>query len=221
MLDRARKHPDEAERRRCQAMVDLLIPVVKGWSTETGVAMASLGVQIHGGMGFIEETGAAQFYRDVRITTIYEGTTGIQAGDLVGRKVVRDAGEAMSRLIADMVEELEPLATQASAASALAAVGLLRDATTNLLQSAKQDPERAQAVAVPYLMLAGLAIGGWLMAKSHDLAERHMNEDREFYRSKQQIVRAYIEQVLPQAHALAAVVKSGAGSIVEADPESF
>ncbi|HEY6642816.1 acyl-CoA dehydrogenase [Povalibacter sp.] len=221
-LDIGRRHTDAAVRGAAQARGDLLIPVVKGWSTETGVAMASLGVQVFGGMGFVEETGAAQFYRDVRITTIYEGTTGIQAADLVGRKVARDAADAMSKLIADMVEDLEPLtASQPSAAAALAAVGALRDATTNLLQSWKQDPERALAVSVPYLTLSGLAIGGWLLARSYDLAAASMNDDREFYQGKQQIVRAYMEQVLPQAHALAVIVKSGAGSIVDADPALF
>src|SRR5438046_7942570 len=105
MLDRAKKHPDETEKRRRQAMVDLLIPVVKGWSTENGIDVASLGIQVHGGMGFIEETGAAQHLRDARITTIYEGTTGIQANDLVGRKLARDGGAAMKQLIAEMGDE--------------------------------------------------------------------------------------------------------------------
>src|SRR5689334_18241639 len=106
ILDRARDHPDDAERKRCQAMVDLLIPVVKGWSTENGVDVASLGIQVHGGMGFIEETGAAQHLRDARITTIYEGTTGIQANDLVGRKVGREQGKTVMALI----EQMEALA---------------------------------------------------------------------------------------------------------------
>ncbi len=108
--DRARHHPDEAERRRCQALVDLLIPVVKGWSTETAIDVASLGVQVHGGMGFIEETGAAQHLRDARISTIYEGTTGIQANDLVGRKVGREAGATMKVLIAEMRRSCSGLA---------------------------------------------------------------------------------------------------------------
>jgi alkylation response protein AidB-like acyl-CoA dehydrogenase len=121
VLDRARKHPDEAERRRCQAQVDLLIPVVKGWSTETGIEIASLGIQVHGGMGFIEETGAAQHLRDARITTIYEGTTGIQANDLVGRKVGREAGRTALALI----DEMEKVAASSSGAgdAALKAIG--------------------------------------------------------------------------------------------------
>src|SRR5262249_35832850 len=102
LLDRARHHPDEDERRRCQALVDLLVPVVKGWSTENGIDVASLRIQVHGGMGFMEQTGAAQHLRDARITTIYEGTTGIQANDLVGRKVGREAGRTAYAIIAEM-----------------------------------------------------------------------------------------------------------------------
>src|SRR5579862_2938805 len=126
MLDRARKHPDENERRRAQALVDFLIPIVKGWSTEMGIEIASLGVQVHGGMGFIEETGAAQHLRDARITTIYEGTTGIQANDLVGRKLLREGGRSMHALIAQIDALGETLA--GAAAPDLRAIGArLRD----------------------------------------------------------------------------------------------
>ncbi|HEY5806424.1 MAG TPA: acyl-CoA dehydrogenase [Povalibacter sp.] len=218
-LDLGKHHPEKSHRDAAQARGDLLIPIVKGWSTEIGVAMTSLGVQVHGGMGFIEETGAAQYLRDVRITTIYEGTTGIQAADLVGRKVARDAGVAMNSLIDDIHTELETFtARYTSAAAALEAAKLLRDATGSLLQSFRQNAEHAQAVSVPYLTLCGVAIGGWLMAKSDDLTARLMTQDEEFYRAKQQIVRAFMEQILPQAHALARIVKSGGESIVEADP---
>src|SRR5258708_15129738 len=106
MLDRARHHPDASERQRCQSLVDLLIPVVKGWSTEMGIEVASLGIQVHGGMGFIEETGAAQHLRDARITTIYEGTTGIQANDLVGRKMGREGGRTALSLLAEIARLL-------------------------------------------------------------------------------------------------------------------
>src|SRR5215213_6788415 len=110
-LDRARRHPDAAEKRRNQVLADLLIPIVKGWCTEQAVEIASIGVQVHGGMGFIEETGAAQYLRDARITTIYEGTTGIQANDLVGRKIAYDKGAAAAAIIAEMrraLANLEP-----------------------------------------------------------------------------------------------------------------
>src|SRR5262249_38658612 len=101
-LDRAHRHPEKEERQRSQAFVDLMIPVVKGWSTETGIEVASTGIQVHGGVGFIEETGAAQHLRDARITTIYEGTTGIQANDLIGRKIAREGGASAKELIKTM-----------------------------------------------------------------------------------------------------------------------
>ncbi|HKE96885.1 MAG TPA: acyl-CoA dehydrogenase [Povalibacter sp.] len=218
-LDLGMHHPDETHQAASQARGDLLIPIVKAWSTEIGVAMASMGVQVHGGMGFIEETGAAQYLRDVRITTIYEGTTGIQAADLVGRKIARDAGVAMNSLIDDMHAELETLLpADVTAASALEGVKLLHEATSSLLQALRQDAERGQAVSVPYLTLCGVVIGGWLMAKSHEIATRQMAQDEEFHRAKQQIVHAYMEQILPQAHALARVVKSAGASIADADP---
>ena len=225
-LDVARHDPDQQVRAAAQARGELLIPIVKGWSTETGVAMASLGIQIHGGMGFIEETGAAQLLRDVRITPIYEGTTGIQAGDLVGRKVARDAGIAMQALIVDMRTELEALATLDGAAAsakaaALEAVDALRAATASVLQSYRRDAERALAIAVPYLMLSGLAIGGWLMAKAYGIAVQKQAADAEFYGAKQQIARCYLEHVLPESLALARVVSSGAACIAEADPLLF
>jgi acyl-CoA dehydrogenase len=221
-LDIAKHDPDEESADASLARGELLIPIVKGWSTEIGVLMASLGIQVHGGMGFIEETGAAQFLRDARIATIYEGTTGIQASDLVGRKVGRDGGAAMTLLITDMQNELAALVTDTPAAkravaAAVEAVGALRDATTSILQSYQQDVEHALAVAVPYLMLSGLVIGGWLMAKSHDIAARQGSAD-EFYRSKQQIARCYLEHVLPESLALARMINNSAASIVEADP---
>jgi hypothetical protein len=141
----------------------------------------------------------------------------------VGRKVGRDGGAAMNALIAEMQTELEALTTDAPAtararAAALEAVGALRAATTSLLQSYRQDTEQVLAVAVPYLMLCGLAIGGWLMAKSYDIATRQVAADSEFYRSKQQIARSYLEHVLPESLALARIVTNSAASIVEADP---
>jgi acyl-CoA dehydrogenase len=218
-LDLGRHHPEEEVRAAAQARGDLLIPVVKAWSTEIGVAMASLGIQVHGGMGFIEETGAAQYLRDVRITTIYEGTTGIQAGDLAGRKIARDGGAAMNALLAEMRAELRSRQGDEGAGAALEATQLLDQATQALLQYFKQDAERALAASVPYLTLCGVAIGGWLMARAGSLAVEHQASDEEFHRGKQQIVRAYMEQILPQAQSLARIVISGSGSVVDADPE--
>ncbi|MBM0108133.1 acyl-CoA dehydrogenase [Steroidobacter sp. S1-65] len=218
-LDLGKQLPAGDEKAKAQARGDLLIPIVKGWSTELGVLMASLGVQVHGGMGFIEETGAAQTLRDSRIAPIYEGTTGIQANDLVGRKVGRDNGAAMYALIADMQAELEQLSSSdagvaASKAAALEGVAALKDATAAILK----DPDGALATCVPYLMLGGVAIGGWLTAKAHELAVRSISEDPEFFAAKQQIARFYASNLLPEAQTLARIVKSGAAAILDADP---
>jgi acyl-CoA dehydrogenase len=218
-LDLGRHLPDGDQKAKAQARGELLIPIVKGWSTELGVSMASLGVQVHGGMGFIEETGAAQILRDSRIAPIYEGTTGIQAGDLVGRKVGRDNGAAMNALIADMQAELDKISSSdagvaASKAAALEGVAALKEATAAVLK----DPEAALAICVPYLMLGGVVIGGWLTAKAHDLAVRQASSDPEFFAAKQQISRFYAANLLPEAQTLSRVVKQGAASILEADP---
>jgi len=224
-LDLANHHADEKQRAAAQARADLLIPIVKGWSTETGNQLAGIGVQVHGGMGFIEETGAAQYIRDVRITTIYEGTTGIQSNDLIGRKIGRDGGAAMNQLLAEMSRELQGLETSNAAAgatrkAALEAVGLLKDSTDTLLKALASRPEEALAVSVPYLMLSGYVIGGWLTAKAAAIAARNLEgQDRSFYESKLQTARFYAQQVLPTAVALARVVQSGAQSVAEANAE--
>ncbi|MBW4052146.1 MAG: acyl-CoA dehydrogenase [Proteobacteria bacterium] len=224
-LDLAAYHPQAAVRTAAQARGDLLIPIVKGWSTETANEVAAIGVQVHGGMGFIEETGAAQYLRDVRITTIYEGTTGIQANDLIGRKIGRDRGAAMGALIADMRRELQALQPGAAAArdtrdAALHAVGLLESATRSIAGHLPGAPERALAVAVPYLKLCGFAIGGWLLAKSAAIAAAGSGAaGKEFYRSKVQTAHFYARQVLPQAIGLAKVVEEGAAGVLEAEPE--
>jgi hypothetical protein len=224
-LDLARHHADAAVRAAAQARGDLLIPIVKGWSTELGVALTSVGIQVHGGMGFIEETGAAQHLRDARITTIYEGTTGIQAADLIGRKVTRDGGAAMSALLAEMTSELSAAASdpgvRQARAAALKGVEQLENATAALLQSAKSGADYAQAVSVPYLTLCGIVIGGWLAARAYELAVRNVGEDREFYAGKQQIARFYFRQIMPEALALASVVTEGGTSVTEADPALF
>ena len=213
-LDRAQHHEDSRVRVDAQARADLLIPIVKGWCTELGNEMAGMGVQVHGGMGFIEETGAAQYVRDVRITTIYEGTTGIQANDLLGRKIGRDQGAAMNALIAEMQRELQGL----QAAPALEGVNVLREATQTLLQTMTQSPERALAVAVPYLQLAGFVCGGWLMAKSAALAAtKRSGAERDFYEAKIQTARFYAEHLLPRALALGRVVTQGGASVADSD----
>ncbi|MDB6091478.1 MAG: acyl-CoA dehydrogenase [Gammaproteobacteria bacterium] len=222
-LDLGAYAAEESQRTAAQIRADLLIPIVKGWCTEMGNEIAGLGVQVHGGMGFIEETGAAQYVRDVRITTIYEGTTGIQSNDLIGRKLGRDRGAAMQALLADMARELQALKTDNVAASAtrkaaLEAVTLLERATQSLLGMLASRPDLGMAVSVPYLKLCGFVIGGWLMAKSSAIAvARSGGPDREFYEGKIRTALFYAEQVLPSALALARVVESGSSSVVETD----
>jgi hypothetical protein len=222
-LDLAHHHSDEATRTAAQKRADLLIPVVKGWSTELGNEMTALGVQVHGGMGFIEETGAAQYIRDARITTIYEGTTGIQANDLIGRKIGRDKGVAMKALLADMQRELEAIespndSARSAKAAATEAVGLLREATQSLLKALGSSADGGPAVAVPFLMLTGFTAGGWLMAKAAAIsAGKLAGADQEFHSAKLQTARFYAENVLPRALALARIIQGGAGSIAEAD----
>ncbi|MGH8295669.1 MAG: acyl-CoA dehydrogenase [Steroidobacteraceae bacterium] len=224
-LDLAAYHPQAEVRAAAQDRGDLLIPIVKAWSTETANEVAAVGVQVHGGMGFMEETGAAQYVRDVRITTIYEGTTGIQANDLIGRKIGRDRGAAMTALIADMRRELEALEPDGAAPretrdAALQGAGLLESATRSLLGSMAADPQRALAVAVPYTRLCGLVSGGWLLARSAAIAEAARGSaGKEFYRAKIQTAHFYARQVLPQAIGLAKVVEEGAAAVLEAEPE--
>jgi 3-(methylthio)propanoyl-CoA dehydrogenase len=224
-LDLAAYHPDAAARTAAQARGDLLIPIVKGWSTETANEVAAIGVQVHGGMGFIEETGAAQYVRDVRITTIYEGTTGIQANDLIVRKMGRDRGGAMEALIADIRRELQELNPRGDAPgetrdAALQAVGLLESATRSLVNNIAAAPERALAVSVPYLKLCGLVLGGWLLAKSATIAAAGGGAaGKDFYQSKIRTARFYAKQLLPQTIGLAKVVEEGAASVLEAEPE--
>jgi alkylation response protein AidB-like acyl-CoA dehydrogenase len=164
LLDRARKDPDETTRRKSQAMVDLMIPVVKGWSTEMGIEVASLGIQVHGGMGFIEETGAAQHLRDARITTIYEGTTGIQANDLVGRKMGREEGRTALALVAEMKAVLPQLAGASDAnlkalGEALAsAIGKLEETVQWVAKTFPSNPAAVAAGSVYVLKLMGITV---------------------------------------------------------------
>ena len=224
-LDLGAHHPDQAVRAAAQARGDLLIPIVKGWCTETGNETATIGVQVHGGMGYVEETGAAQYMRDVRITTIYEGTTGIQSNDLIGRKLARDRGAALSALVTDMRRELEALDTAVAEVRdirecALQAVGHLEAASRSLLAGLSAHPLQGFAVSVPYLKLCGLTVGGWLLAKSAALAAAGLTgSDRQFYRAKIHTAHFYARQVLPSASGLAQVVQGGAASVLETDPQ--
>src|SRR5262252_7926068 len=213
--DLARKHPDDAERDRRQRRVDLLTPVLKGWCTELGVDIASLGVQVYGGMGFIEETGAAQYLRDSRIAPIYEGTTGIQAGDLVGRKLVMDNGAAMAELIEEMRTVEGRLGgsdnSDLPAIRNHLAVGVeaLEQATQWVSQTIREDANAALAASVNYMMLTGYVCGGWQMARAAIAARRMLasGADERFCRAKIATARFYTEQILPKASALLTAVK--------------
>jgi acyl-CoA dehydrogenase len=222
-FDLAEHSGDAQERAAAQARAELLTPIVKGWCTETGNEVASIGVQVHGGMGFIEETGAAQYVRDVRITTIYEGTTGIQSNDLIGRKLGRDRGVTMQALLVAVESELKGLATadpavEATRRAALEAVGQLGSATQALLTTLATRPDVGLAVSVPYLKLCGYVTGGWLLAKSAAIAAAKLaGAEREFYAAKIRTARFYAAQVLPQAAALARVVEEGGASVIETD----
>ncbi|HYX75322.1 MAG TPA: acyl-CoA dehydrogenase [Steroidobacteraceae bacterium] len=222
-FDVAEYDSDEQVRAAARARGELLTPIIKGWCTEIGNEVAAIGVQVHGGIGFIEETGAAQYVRDVRITTIYEGTTGIQSNDLIGRKLARDRGAAMGALLADMERELGAIAAsdltvEAARRAALEGVSALGRATRALLEALSSRPERAMAVSVPYLKLCGYVTGGWLLAKSAAIAaERAQGAERDFYTAKLHTAAFYAAHVLPTAAALARVVESGAASVIGTD----
>ncbi|PVX83822.1 acyl-CoA dehydrogenase [Paraburkholderia unamae] len=215
--DRAHGAPDEAARERHQARYEYLVPIVKGWSTELALEVTSLGVQVHGGMGFIEETGAAQFYRDARILPIYEGTTAIQANDLVGRKTLRDGGAAARALLADIARSVDALGAHEGAAfeSMRKHLALGREALGSVvdfvLAKAKSDPNAVFAGSVPYLKLAGIVLGGWQMARAMLASQRLMASDPKFHGAKIATAQFFAQHVLPQAVALEAAIVSANG----------
>jgi len=214
--DEAHRAPDEAARFRAQRRADLLIPVVKAWCSDKGIEIVSTGVQVHGGMGYIEETGAAQHYRDARIGAIYEGTNGIQAGDLVGRKLARDNGEAARELFAEIAGVFPELAGDFAPLRQPLADGLatLRDATTYLIDA---DPALAAAGAMPYLNLLGTVLGGYLMAR---LALAARNSGHPLAGPKLATARFFAEHVLAAAPGFLPAIKGGA-TVVEFDPDQL
>jgi alkylation response protein AidB-like acyl-CoA dehydrogenase len=215
-LDAARLHPEASERQRHQAFADLMIPVVKGCCTENSVDIASLGVQVHGGVGFIEETGAAQFLRDARITPIYEGTTGIQAGDLIGRKLARDRGLAAQAVIAQM------RALAGAPAGLSAAVDALEEAIRYVVENYATDIRAVSVGAVPMLKLFGIVAGGWQLLRAASISEQRLAApgakaaDADFHQAKILTARFYTDHVLSQAPGLAQSIKYGsAGALAE------
>jgi 3-(methylthio)propanoyl-CoA dehydrogenase len=223
-IDLAKAHPDESVRQWRQELADLLTPMTKAWGTDLGVELTSLAVQIHGGMGYIEETGVAQHYRDIRIAPIYEGTNGIQAMDLVGRKLPMRGGGVMADLIVEIGKTLEELATSDGDLPLIgdrldAAVSALREATDWLMANGLANPADALAGATPYLRLCSLVAGGWLLARSacaaHRLAAAGQG-DAEFLAQKLVTARFYCDQILPQVHGLLPAVTAGVGDLAAA-----
>ncbi len=220
-LDLARRHPDEAVRRDRRSQIDLLTPVIKAWCTDTAIEVANTGIQVHGGMGYIEETGAAQHLRDARIAAIYEGTNGIQALDLVGRKVARDKGAAATVFIATVGalgrqcgnaggDDLTVIARRL-----LTGVEALGKATDWLVETYPRDPRAVAAGAVHYLRLFGIVAGGWLMARAALRATAKLvgGDDAEYLRGKVITARFFADQYLLQAEMLATLFTEGLSSV--------
>ena len=210
--DRARRLPDAAQRAQAQTRLDLLTPVVKAWCTDQGVETANTGIQVHGGVGFIEETGVAQHWRDARIAPIYEGTNGIQANDLVGRKLLRDRGAAAADLIAEMRRDLTRLDGADADGHLARGIDALELATSGLIESADDDLGTALAGAEPYLRLLGTVAAGWLLARAAAAATRRLKasaSDRPFLEAKIATARFYAEHRLAQAPALLPAVAGG------------
>jgi len=226
-MDTARCHADAAQRAQSQAFVDLMIPVVKGWSTENAIEIASIGIQVHGGMGFIEETGAAQYLRDARITAIYEGTTGIQAADLIGRKVARDGGQTIRSVIAQMraVEAQLLAADQTGVATQLGkGIAALEAAVGYIVATYGSDVRAASVGAVPFLKLFGIVAGGWQMGRAALAAQQRLSEgasDADFYQAKVVTARFYADHVLSQAEGLAHLIGHGADAALSIDEDNF
>jgi 3-(methylsulfanyl)propanoyl-CoA dehydrogenase len=229
-LDNARAHPDAEARKRHLAFAELMIPIVKGWCTETAQEVAYTGVQVHGGMGYIEETGAAQHYRDARIITIYEGTTGIQANDLIGRKTARDGGRTALSVVAEIQALDGELAEQSGAEFAVirrelaAAVAALKAAVEWIAKTYGTDTRAAHAASVPYLKLWGLTVGGWQMARAALAAARKLASGEpyaDFYRAKIATARFYADYHLPQTAALKHTVLTAGESVLALADEQF
>jgi hypothetical protein len=228
--DAAHHHPDADARKQNLAVYEFMVPLVKGFSTEMSLEVTSLGVQVHGGMGFIEETGAAQYYRDAKILTIYEGTTAIQANDLVGRKTARDGGQTPKALAAQMEKtEAELLKIGSDDAKAIAyrlAAGrsALLDVVNFIVETASSNPNAAYAGSVPYLMLAGNVISGWQLARSFVAAHQALangDSDTAFLQAKQVTARFYADHILSKAPSVRDSIVQGADSVTAMALEAF
>jgi len=229
-FDAAHHHPDADTRKQNNAFYEFLVPLVKGFSTEMSLEVTSLGVQVHGGMGFIEETGAAQYYRDAKILTIYEGTTAIQANDLVGRKTSRDGGKTAKAITAQVQQTVVALQDQGSPAAIAIAKRLeagrqaFDDVIDFIVQAAASDPNAAYAGSVPYLMLAGNVLAGWQLARSFLIAQEALSQgadDSAFLHAKITTARFYADHILSKAPGVRDSIVEGADSVTEMALESF
>src|SRR5487761_2165015 len=229
-MDIAHRDPDAGLRARHQAFADMMIPVVKGWSTENCIEVASTGIQVHGGMGYVEETGAAQLLRDARITTIYEGTTAIQANDLVGRKMAREGGATAKEVVKAMraVEgELAqaPGEDMAAIRAALAAgIKAVEESVTWIVASYATDIKAVHAGSVPFLKMMGIVCGGWQMARAALVAQKRLTAkegDAAFYQAKIATARFYADHILAQAPGLRNTVVRGAAGVMALTEEQF
>lgn len=228
-MDAAKHHPDEAVRAANQAFADLMIPVVKGHSTEMSIEVASEGVQVHGGMGFIEETGAAQHLRDARITAIYEGTTAIQANDLIGRKMAREGGATIKAVISEMRKLDAKLAAQNGADFVAirkrfaAGVDALEQAANWIVAIFKDDIKAAHAGSVPFLRLLGIVAGGWQMARAALVAQEKIagGDSDPFYAAKIVTARFFADHQLTKAQGLTDSIVDGATGTLALAEELF
>ena len=227
--DAAHHHPDADTRKQNQAFYEFMVPLVKGYSTEMSLEVTSLGVQVHGGMGFIEETGAAQYYRDAKILTIYEGTTAIQANDLVGRKTARDGGQT-ARAICGQIESTEAALNANGSPAALAVAKRLSAARLALLDvigfiagQSKASPNAVYAGSVPYLMLAGNVMAGWQLARALLVAQElaAKGQDQAFMQAKIATAQFYAEHLLTKAPGLRDAIVDGADSVTAMALDSF
>jgi alkylation response protein AidB-like acyl-CoA dehydrogenase len=227
--DAAHAHPDAEVRKQNQAFYEFMVPLVKGYSTEMSLEVTSLGVQVHGGMGFIEETGAAQHYRDSRILPIYEGTTAIQANDLVGRKTARDGGHT-AKAIASQIEATEAALARRDSVAARAMLKRLKAAREAFVQvvdfiasQAKGNPNAAFAGSVPYLMLAGNLMAGWQLARALLVAEDKLaaGEDTAFMQAKIATARFYAEHILSKVPGQRDAIVEGADSVTALALDAF
>jgi len=228
-FDAAHHHPDADTRKQNQAFYEFMVPLVKGYSTEMSLEVTSLGVQVHGGMGFIEETGAAQYYRDAKILTIYEGTTAIQANDLVGRKTARDGG-ATAKAIAAQIEKTEAELAANGSADALAVAKRLKaarlafiDVVDFIAANTKSNPNAAFAGSVPYLLLAGNLMAGWQLARALLVAEdlSAKGQDVPFMQAKITTARFYADHILSRAPGVRDAIVDGAEAVTALPAEAF